>query len=253
MKKAILVTTGNWISVEEYVREFGPKFDSRALKRDRPEVVCPACRGGMHARNEGAGSGDAPWSHNPAPGTWCPLKDDGERYRLLKPRTIDRAAGVKLRESFFKNWRAHWSYICSVAEMADVHTLIDFLKQMDRLEMWCGSGFLEWHFPYMFLALCDFPPPKSARAAVKRGHWLRYWFSNRVRIFDDLWMWTDGNFEFFRASYRVPARGAQPRPKHLFNIERIAVEPGFLGRSFMSPPPNAYQEAKMIESFPEAA
>lgn len=238
-------------SVEQYVDEFGPKLDATGQERNRPTMICLACGSMMHTIGENGPLRDATWGHNPSKGNgpWCPLKEkNGAKYEMLAPVDPDREAGKALRHDFFANWQIYWGFICQLAPMADIHTLVGFLKHADVIRLWEQRNLRQWHLPYIFLSMCEFPPPVSRKAASIRSRWLRFRFDARVRTLEDLWIRTDGDWAFLKTSYRVPSRAASPGPKHLIDVELITPDPGFLTQKFQEP--NTYQTDVMVKNFP---
>jgi hypothetical protein len=251
MKTAIITSKNNRrYTVEKYVVEFGPKLDARAQKRIRPTAVCVSCGHQMHTVAEDGPLRDATWAHNPdkdAP--WCPLKQKGGApYTLLTPGNPNEVAGLELRARFFRNWRIHWAHIIEIVPMCNIYTLIDFIKYADRTKFWEHVGLEEWLLPYIFLATCDFPPPKSEKGAEIRPEWIRCRFNARVRTPQDLWIHVNGNWGYTRAKYRAPARGAEPGPKHLIDAESITPDRDFLIRC--TPKGNQFQIDAMKRAFP---
>lgn len=250
MKSALLPGRKKY-TVEEYVAEFGPKLDALARRRVRPTMVCMACTHPMHTVAEGGPIRDATWAHNPSINPpWCPLKDPASgKYTVLAPTVLDEAAGQALRAVFFKNWRLHWAHILEIIPMSNIFTLIEFIRYADGTKFWSQPGLREWFIPYIFLATCDFPPPKSSKGAATRPNWIRCRFDARVRNPQDLWIRTEGDWGFIRAEYITPARGAEPGPKHLIDVTIMTPDDGFLTR--VSPGGNPYQLDKMQKAFLE--
>lgn len=250
MKSAIHRETGRPYTVEKYVIEFGPKLDNRAQKRMRPTIVCVSCGHPMHTVAEDGPLRDATWAHNPdTDAPWCPFKQKGGApYEILPPRESNEAAGYELRARFFVNWRLHWAHVLEIVPMCDIFTLIKFVRYADRQHFWEHVGLEEWLIPYIFLATCDFPPPKSGKGVVKRPEWIRCRFNARVRAPDDLWIRVAGAWGYTRAKYHAPARGAEPGPKHLIDAESITPDRHFLARC--APGGNPYQVEAMRKAFP---
>lgn len=252
MKTACEQTTWTRYTVEKYVDTFGPKLDEKARERTRPTIICPACREPMHTVGENGPLRDAVWAHNPPRADWqprwCPMKDlAGVRYQLLRPVRPDLTAAAALREAFFLNWELHWAHITKIVPMADILTFIEFIRRADQIDFWQQRGLQEWFIPYIFLSLCDFPPPKSKKGALVRPEWVRCRFDNRIRDMEDLWIKTEGDWGFIRAFYRVPTRG-QPGPSHLIDVAYVPPDNTFL--THVRPGANAFQKDRMRAAFP---
>lgn len=242
-----LRTTRLPITVESYVKQFGPKLDAKAEPRVRPSVTCLACDSDMHTIGEAGPLRDAVWGHNPT-GAWCPVKENAAKpYELLSPTEPDEVYGEQLRASFFLNWKKHWAVINEVIQHCEIHTFIAFIERCDRISFWCQADLEEWFIPYIFMATCDFPPPSSKAKAIRRT-WVRCCFDGRVRGTQDLWIRTTGDWRFLRAVYRSPLR-SEPTARDLISLEEIVTSPNFLliGREYS----NVYQQNKMKAAFPD--
>ena len=250
MKKAFQASSSQYFSVEKYVDNFGPKLDQFASKRVRPDVICNACKQVMHTVGEDGPLRDATWAHNPSrQAPWCPLKESaGAKYEILSPSEPDELSGVVLRKSFFVNWLLHWSHIIEMVPMCDIYTFIKFIQYADRKNLWQQRGLEEWFLPYIFLATCDFPPPKSKTGKNWRQEWIRCRFDSRVRTADDLWIRTDGDWGYIKAEYILPINVKQPNPKHLISVKQITPDKNFLKR--VSRFGNTFQINAMKEQFP---
>jgi hypothetical protein len=237
-------------TVEDYVAAFGPRLDKNGQPNSRPIVECVSCSHPMHTVGETGPLRDATWAHNPTrPPLWCPLKDnDGGKYALLMPVAPNIAAGAALRASFFVNWRLHWAHILEIVPMCDIFTLIGYVRDCDARRFWEQAGLEEWFIPYIFLATCDFPPPKSKTGAVVRTEWIRCRFDARVRTPQDVWIRAAGPWGFTKARYRLPARGAQPGPSHLIAVDAVVPDAAFLTR--VAPGANVFQVNAMQKAFP---
>lgn len=250
MKTAIHSTNQKPFTVERYVKEFGPKLDKLSRERDRPKMVCAACGLSMHTVAESGPLRDATWAHYPSENApWCPLKHKyGGKYDILEPKEPNEAAGKELRTSFFANWRLHWAHVREIVPMCDIFTFISFIKYADTKRFWEQAGLEEWFIPYVFLATCDFPPPKSSKGAAVRPYWVRCRFDARVRSPEDLWIRTDGDWGYVRAHYTAPARGAEPGPNHLIDASPVVPDKLFLTRLKTGGSP--FQVEKMRAAFP---
>jgi len=245
-----LYTTRRPITVEAFVLEFGPKLDDEAQPRLRPRVICIACGCDMHTIGEAGPLRDATWGHNPST-TWCPVKESAAKpYEVLAPTAPDVEAGRILRERFFRNWTKHWEHVNDIVRLSDIYTFISFIKRCDRLAFWCQPGLEEWFIPYVFLATCDFPPPKGIKGKASRPEWVRCCFDARVRDSKDLWIRTTGDWGFVIATYRAPTRG-EPRAKDLISLDEITPRPTFLATT--SGRANTYQSDAMARAFPGLA
>jgi hypothetical protein len=239
--------TGRQLTISQFIELYGPKLDAKGQLRRRPPMICYACKGGTHTVAEAGPLRDALWGHDPDPTRWCPVKTDGGvKYELLEPVTSDEKAGKLLRASVLTNWRAHWGYVCTIAPMADIDGWIGFIRHADRTNFWSNKGIQECFIPYIFLATCDFPPPKNPKAAAKRDTWLRFRFTSRIRTLDDLWTRTTGDWELLQLEYRKP-KTAQPTPADLFRLKSIAPDETCLNVPYTSPHP--FQLRRMNEEF----
>lgn len=248
MEYAYDPTSGRNLTVDGYKDLYGSKRDKNAQLRKRPTLRCLACNIALHTVAEDSGTSVPVWGHDPAPGTFCPIKTEGAaKYQLLAPKEHDPAAGQALRASFFSNWEAHWGYVRKVVPLADIHTLIGFLKVADKTQFWNQRHLEEWHIPYVFLSTCEFPPP-AGPTAKHRPEWLRFRFDSRYRTLEDLWIYAEPSFSFIKLSYRNPARRREPGPADFLVADNVPVDPKWLARTYSTP--HAYVVDKMSKEFP---
>lgn len=248
MEYAFDPQTGSNLNVDQYKDLYGPKRDAQGNLRARPILSCLACNTRLHTVAEDTGTAVRTWGHDPNPDTYCPIKaDGGGRYEVLQPRDVDPAAGAVLRAAFFNHWQKHWGYVRDIAPFADILTLIGFLQAVDRTRFWEQRHLEEWHLPYIFLSICEFPPP-TGKAATFRTQWLRFRFDGRYRTLEDLWIRAAPRFEFLRLRYRAPARKKEPRPTDFIVAEPIRVNPDWMARAY--PPPQPFAIDKMRKAFP---
>jgi hypothetical protein len=236
------------VNVDQYKELYGPKLDERGQFRRRPTLRCLACDVTLHTVAEDSATPVRTWGHDPSPGTYCPVKSEGgERYELLPPVEADPLAGARTRAGFFQNWQTHWGYIRGVAALADIFTLIGFLRAADRTRFWDQRHLEEWHLPYVFLSTCEFPPP-SGVAAAHRPEWLRFRFDGRYRTLQDLWIRGEPNFRVLRLRYQAPARKRDPRPADFIAAEPVPASATWQAGGYA--PVKAFQVAQMERAFP---
>lgn len=246
MEKAYIAKANRALTVPEYIKQYGVKRDEEQ-PRARPAAVCRVCDTPMHTINENIPGRVQAWAHNPSV-KWCPLKESAKTpYELLPPTKPDAVAGQLLRASFLRNWASHWMLVRGIVARCDIKLLIDFVRNADRTKFWNHVGIQEWNLPYIFLSLYEFPPPKKTAAALGQPTWIRCYFDARVRGIRDLWIETDGDWDFFVVDYTPPKRGA-PGPKHLIRERMLPVDSEFL--SSLSGTPHPFAVAAMAKEFP---
>lgn len=237
MEKVYIAKIGRALTVPEYVLHFGAKRDANGL-RTRPPAHCRICKTGMHTVNENLSGRVQTWAHNPST-KWCALKDSAKvPYELLQPDEADPIIGAQLRTSFLLNWVKHWMFIRGIVARCDIGLFVDFVRNADRTNFWSHVGLEEWNLPYIFLSLYEFPPPKKVTSALGQPTWIRCYFDARVRGMRDLWIETDGRWDFFIVDYNVPKRGC-PGPRHLISERQLKIDSGFLSRPAATPHPFA--------------
>lgn len=244
MKKGYDAKQGRNITVAEYHHEYGAKLID-GKPNIRPPIICPACRQLLHTVGE-AVLVDATWAHNPSL-LFCPIKDSGKsKYELLKPKAPIPAHALALRESFFRNWRLHWSFARSFADFAGIEDLIGFLRHADRVNLWGHATLREWHLPYVFLATCEFKPPKG-KARTRRPEWLRFRFDARVRTIEELWIRILPDVKFLKLKYRPPRSGV-PTAGHYIDCEIFDLDPGWM-TTHVPDAPHKYAVKEMHSAF----
>ena len=133
--------------------------------------------------------------------------------------------------------------------MCNIFTLTKFIEYADVKQFWTRAGLQEWLIPYILLATCDLPPPKSSKGVARRSTGFRCRFDARIRTAEDLWIRTEDDRGYIRAEYKNPARGAEPGPQHLIDVKVVVPDANFLAR--VAPGGNAYQIGQMRLAFPE--
>lgn len=74
MKTGFDARLGRKLTVLQFKDHYGAKLDEQGYPRFRPTLHCVACDGALRTVGETSASVDAVWAHDPAPGTWCPIK-----------------------------------------------------------------------------------------------------------------------------------------------------------------------------------
>ncbi|MBY0233819.1 MAG: hypothetical protein K2W93_02475 [Burkholderiaceae bacterium] len=244
MKTGFEARLGRNITVAEYHHHYGAKL-IEGKPNPRPPVICPACRGALHTVGE-ADLVDATWAHNPTK-AFCPIKDSGKsKYELLTPKAPVPAAAIALRNSFFINWKQHWSFARSLADFAGIEDLIGFIRHADRIGLWGHATLSEWHLPYVFLATCEFKPPKG-KARSRRPEWLRFRFDSRLRTIEDLWIRILPNVKFLKLKYRAPRSGV-PTAGHYIDCDLFDLDRAWM-TTHVPDPPHAYALKEMHAAF----
>ena len=248
MEYAYDPTLGRNLTVDQFKELNGPKRDHRGNLRVRPVLHCLACGVALHTVAEDSATAVRTWGHDPDPGTYCPIKTEGGgRYEVLAPRDADPAAGAALRAALFTPWQSPLGYAREPAPLADIYTLIGFLRAADRTGFWNQRHLEEWHLPYVFLSTCDFPPP-TGKAKTYRPEWLRFRFDGRYRTLEDLWIHAEPDFRFLRLRYHAPARRKEPGPANFIVAEPVPASPAWMTGTY--PPPHAFAIDKMQRAFP---
>lgn len=246
MDRAYVRELGTTLSVAEFRDRCGPRHDAQGRLRERPIPVCLACGSALHGMEDDE-TGFAGWSHPADPQRWCPVSDpEGGRCRLTTPAVPDVAAAAALRANFFQHWAQHWSHVLEMAPMADLNAFIAFLHEADDKLLWAHRGLEAWHLPYLFLCVCDFPPPRGA-GAPRRKTWLRFRFTAEVRSVEDLCRGDAGAWMLLRLRYRIPRKGL-PGPEHLVDIDPLLPQRDLLARPFRVASPQAQRH--MEAAFP---
>lgn len=245
MKTAYDAQSASYVTVAQYHSLYGSKLLNGKLN-SRPDTFCPACDEKMHIVGE-TKLVDATWAHNPSP-TFCPIKNSGaSKYSLLQPNFPDPARAAALRTSFFKNWKMHWSYVRSKAVFADVVDLSAFIAEADRTNLWGHATVCEWQLPYIFLATCEFPPPKG-KAATHRKTWLRFRFDARVRTIEELWIRIQPDVRLLQLQYRNP-RSGMPKVSHYLDSKSWPLDADWMTKHSLIAP-HAFAIRHMHARFP---
>jgi hypothetical protein len=119
---------------------------------------------------------------------------------------------------------------------------------MNASDGWEHRGLEEWHLPYVCMAMLEFPPSRVPEGSKLRPEWLRFYFDERVRTLEDLWIRVEDDFRFMKAIYKAPARKASPRLAELLDIEPVTADRNLLTRTY--PAPHAKQVALFTQAFP---
>ncbi|TXC79125.1 hypothetical protein [Paraburkholderia azotifigens] len=231
MQEARHPFTGKPITAEQYFLEFGRPVASSSAVDNRPRAKCPFCPQRMSV--VGAAKGGH-FAHLPK-SLWCPSKEKtAEPYLKLTPTEPDDEAAARLKADFRETWPLHYARLEEIAPGFSHREFIVLLSRANQLNIWAYKDLQLQHLPYILPLLADFSPAtgrqlrNDANANVPvRRLWLRFMYSSEVRRAEDLWIHPSGKVEFFRVSYRPPARSA-PRPKDILKSVEIERTDAFL-------------------------
>lgn len=250
MKKAFHPSHDYQITVQKYLVEFGPRFDSNGKLRNRPPSRCPACLEPMKIVGEDRLPHDRIFSHisinNPPP---CPLRNRADhKYEFLEESPQDNEAGRRLRRSFFDNWEKHWGQMLLLLRFMNVQDFIDLIHLADKTRLWNRGKLSEWEIPYIFLVWKEWKPVEKRDGTILRATWIRFWFDSRVRTLEDIWIRTQGNPRIIKALYHNPKRAASPGLDHLIDTDVIGIDTKFLNAHHKNPA--TFVIDKIHRSFP---
>jgi hypothetical protein len=238
MKKAYDSECKEHITVEQFENKYGKPIDQFGNKNQHGgHIVCPACDAVMSTRGQSLPLRDQTWVHPRDRTSYCPLKDIGKiKYELLTPtqRSIDQGDGLKL--AFFQNWRRHWGFICTLAPMTDVNLFVAWINDMNRKNIWGYQQLEEWQLPYIFLTTCEFPPPTNDRAKQYRSSWIRFFYNDRVRTIEDLWIYIVPQWSLLKLSFVAPnGKLKKPNNDDLISAEIISPDLVWLDKNYREP------------------
>lgn len=239
MKKAFHPKEDRYITVHDYLSEFGPRLDASGKVRTRPRSRCPACLEPMKIFGEDRPLHDQVFSHigikNSVP---CPLRNRADhRYEFLNEAPEDTEAGRRLRQNFFEKWEKHYEKMRKLLSgFMNVQDFIDLIHEADRTRLWNRANLSEWEIPYIFLVWTEWPPVKKKRdGTILRKEWIRFWFDSRVRTLEEIWIRTQGPFRIIKAWYRDPERGGVPGLNHLIDTDVVEIDTDFLNSQHKNP------------------
>lgn len=251
MKKAFDPKLNKLITVSDFDRQYGQYINQfHKVNRVSHNILCPACGAKMSPVGRNSVKRDPTWSH-PHDNEFCVLKDFGKtKYEMLMPIEPDLANATLVKLSFFHNWERHWGLIQKFAPMTDIFLFISWIRELNKKNIWAYRGLLEWHLPYIFLTTCEFPPPTNVKARSVRSTWIRFYYSNRVRTHEDIWIRVNEDWSILKLTFEVPdSSKAKPSESDLLEHESILPDHNWLFEKQFARP-NRFQIERMIASFP---
>ncbi len=261
MKVARHPVTRRPVTIPEYRREYGPSYRGES-KLDLPATTCPACHQELLIRGAHGPQDRQTFAHFPVspdrPDVFCTIKLAGRhKYSVLCPVDHDPALAKKLRTSFFKNWKVHWSRFKQYIGHVDVDDFIAVLKVADKANVWGYRAMKEHEVIIALMLISDFKPVlalrparvQSQQVAISesvatptteaearpqpkpepwRKNWIRFWFESRARSFDDFWNLSLENKVIIRVEYAVPEGETKLDPDYLDSFKVIDVSYDYL-------------------------
>ncbi|XYQ96390.1 hypothetical protein ACTABX_07080 [Pseudomonas syringae] len=249
------------MTIPEYRREYGPSYRGES-KLDLPATTCPACHQELLIRGAHGPQDRQTFAHFPVspdrPDVFCTIKLAGRhKYSVLCPVDHDPALAKKLRTSFFKNWKVHWSRFKQYIGHVDVDDFIAVLKVADKANVWGYRAMKEHEVIIALMLISDFKPVlalrparvQSQQVAISesvatptteaearpqpkpepwRKNWIRFWFESRARSFDDFWNLSLENKVIIRVEYAVPEGETKLDPDYLGSFKVIDVSYDYL-------------------------
>ncbi|MBA1302410.1 hypothetical protein ACIOMR_04730 [Pseudomonas sp. NPDC087814] len=249
------------MTIPEYRREYGPSYRGES-KLDLPATTCPACHQELLIRGAHGPQDRQTFAHFPVspdrPDVFCTIKLAGRhKYSVLCPVDHDPALAKKLRTSFFKNWKVHWSRFKQYIGHVDVDDFIAVLKVADKANVWGYRAMKEHEVIIALMLISDFKPVlalrparvQSQQVAISesvatptteaearpqpkpepwRKNWIRFWFESRARSFDDFWNLSLENKVIIRVEYAVPEGETKLDPDYLDSFKVIDVSYDYL-------------------------
>ena len=249
------------VTIPEYRREYGPSYRGES-KLDLPATACPACHQELLIRGAHGPQDRQTFAHFPVspdrPDVFCTIKLAGRhKYSVLCPVDHDPALAKKLRTSFFKNWKVHWSRFKQYIGHVDVDDFIAVLKVADKANVWGYRAMKEHEVIIALMLISDFKPVlalrparvQSQQVAISesvatptteaearpqpkpepwRKNWIRFWFESRARSFDDFWNLSLENKVIIRVEYAVPEGETKLDPDYLDSFKVIDVSYDYL-------------------------
>lgn len=208
MRSAIDPVTGQLVHIDNWLIDF----------RDRPDGLCPVCRGRMYPRAATSPNRAAHFVHHRR--SRCPtIEPNGLRFEDLQPSVPDPVARQRLRAEFVRRRYDVFLKCQSMTEVLSVPEFREMVERADGLDVWAYRGLQLYYVPYVLLALKQ----QFERRAPLRERGFFFVFEPRLQRADALWNQPD---TVAQVIWRVETGGDQAVA---FNItEEFVVEPHWL-------------------------
>lgn len=249
MKTAYWPNRNEQCTVQDFISEYGGKFERKKRSTGEPRARCPACLEPMKIVGEDRADQDPHFSHlNQNEGSpFCPLRNSSDyKYQFLTKVEYETEIGYRLRTSFMDNWVKHYNFVRSYLKgYIKFNEFIELVERAESEKLWHRPNLEEWQIPYIFLVWKDFPPIVDYKTRkIKRSEWFRFWIDGQVRTLDDLWIKLETTPLIIRANYSKPRNGAIPGLNQLKDIELFELENLFLinDKSLKKDPHHAFVE-----------
>lgn len=208
MRKAFHPDRDEKITISQYLREFG----NDALQ-SRERARCPVCDQRLNTVAVSSVNSIGHFAHQKNSG-FCPTKSKAEApYSDLTPQNPDPEAAKRIKAAFLANWEKHYSKLNSIVTKLAIQEFKNVINTANKERIWEYAQLEEFHLPYVFATLMDFPPCRSYKKDGRpaRKEWYRCWFDATVRRYDDIWIYRETPLKFWRAWYEPPEGKKKPR------------------------------------------
>ncbi|SFN44609.1 hypothetical protein SAMN05216386_1001 [Nitrosospira briensis] len=235
MRKAFHPDRDEKITVPQYIDDFG---NDPVHSRERAR--CPVCDQRLNIVAASSVDSIGHFAHQKNSG-FCPTKSKAAApYADLPPKNPDPEAAKRIKAVFLANWETHFSMLNRLVKGLANNEFTDVIRTANQERIWEYAQLEEFHLPYVFATLMDFPPGRSYRrkedGLPAREKWFRCWFDATVRRYDDLWINRETPLMFWRAWYEPPEGKKKPKAEDLIDSYGSELNPAFLNYENNLPP-----------------
>lgn len=164
---------------------------------DAPSARCPVCRRAMKVKG-GQTKDDGHFYHDD--NLFCPTKDPASRpYLKLTPTRPDAAAIQANRDFATKNIELIYARVKSIVPYLDLSEFVDILKEAKRLNVYGYANLIPAYLPYVYVTLINFLPSASYQKSRKLK--FCFFYEEKIRSFEELWIDKGFSSDLFRISY----------------------------------------------------
>ncbi|KWR84264.1 hypothetical protein RN01_07090 [Cupriavidus sp. SHE] len=215
------------MTVQEYLSEFGVAvFGERA-----PHARCPLCHEVLLLI--GANSMRIPprFSHRTRTRARCPLVRYGELPDDIAVTVTAQPTLARLqRAAYFARWQWHYGLMrdAALAPSMNITRFLALAELATQRQLWSIPALNLAYVPYILLAMAGYLP--GERGYRRGGSSVRFWFDATVRDVADLHRKHEHAPRLFRAHYARPRMSRFPMQTHLFQLDEVRLDPGYLDR-----------------------
>ncbi|AZG14831.1 hypothetical protein [Cupriavidus pauculus] len=225
MKLALHPVDARMISVQAYLDEYG----ARALQGEAPQPRCPLCHRALLLIGALSTRIRPRFSHGANCRLPCPLVRHGDLPDGLRiDPSPDVHVSVAQRHAYVSRWEWHLQRMRrdDLLPSMPVERFLSLAELATQGGLWRQAGLHPALVPYLQLAMAGFLP--GERGTRHGGSSVRFWFDGSAGSVADVQALRDPAPRFYKAYYARPRLATVPSQHHMFHLEEVALDLGFL-------------------------